>query len=243
MNGNHITVPSGLFLLQSLVQFEQTLLHHRSLHDLLNQTLHHICTLTPFTRGCLFWHSPLSHLPGQIYTYRVEEGEVSNTVKPFYPIQEFCPMLSTGRPLYLNNVSPYIPSKWVEQFHLSSVYVVPLRGQHQKLAGVFILDIDGRPFQPTSELSHLLETLHLQILLAIRPYLMPNSTTSPSPLSTREQQVLQQIAKGYNTKKIAQSLLISDHTVNEYASSILYKLEAKNRAEAVAVGLRKGWIE
>ena len=55
-------------------------------------------------------------------------------------------------------------------------------------------------------------------------------------------EILQLIAAGHSTKSIAAQLHISEHTAAEHAHTILKKLEAKNRAEAVAIALRKQWI-
>jgi DNA-binding NarL/FixJ family response regulator len=65
---------------------------------------------------------------------------------------------------------------------------------------------------------------------------------NPSVLSNREREILQLIAAGHSTKSIAAQLHISEHTAAEHAHTILKKLEAKNRAEAVAIALRKQWI-
>jgi len=50
------------------------------------------------------------------------------------------------------------------------------------------------------------------------------------------------IADGHNTKDIASGLHISEHTVAEYVNTVLKKLKAKNRSEAVAIALRNKWI-
>jgi len=53
-------------------------------------------------------------------------------------------------------------------------------------------------------------------------------------LSTREQEVLALISEGKSNKDIAQALFISLRTVKFHVSSILGKLNAKNRTEAAA---------
>ena len=66
---------------------------------------------------------------------------------------------------------------------------------------------------------------------------------SARSLSPREQQVLQLVAHGYENKQIASELAISDATVKTYLRGIFGTLEVTGRAEAVAVGLRRGLIE
>jgi DNA-binding CsgD family transcriptional regulator len=61
-------------------------------------------------------------------------------------------------------------------------------------------------------------------------------------LTPRELQVLRYLADGLSNKEIAASLSLSDHTVKFHVASILGKLGAASRAEAVAQGLRRGLV-
>lgn len=62
------------------------------------------------------------------------------------------------------------------------------------------------------------------------------------PLTRRELEVLGMLAEGLANKNIAARLGISEHTVKTHVASILAKLDAYSRAEAVAVGVRRGLI-
>jgi DNA-binding NarL/FixJ family response regulator len=61
-------------------------------------------------------------------------------------------------------------------------------------------------------------------------------------LTPREVEVLQMIAAGESNKRIAWKLGISEHTVKFHVASILSKLSAGSRAEALAIGIRRGLI-
>jgi DNA-binding NarL/FixJ family response regulator len=61
-------------------------------------------------------------------------------------------------------------------------------------------------------------------------------------LSPREQEVLQLVAAGLPNKAIARELGISDHTVKFHVSSLLTKLDAGSRTEAVTVATRRGLL-
>jgi DNA-binding NarL/FixJ family response regulator len=64
-----------------------------------------------------------------------------------------------------------------------------------------------------------------------------------SPLSTRELQVLEQVAIGRSNKEIALLLDISNQTVKNHVSSILRKLAVNDRMQAVFYALSRGWIK
>ena len=50
------------------------------------------------------------------------------------------------------------------------------------------------------------------------------------------------LAEGAANKTIAWKLGISDHTVKFHVASILGKLNAATRTEAVTIGIRRGWV-
>ncbi|GAC1393296.1 MAG: response regulator transcription factor [Ktedonobacteraceae bacterium] len=64
-----------------------------------------------------------------------------------------------------------------------------------------------------------------------------------SPLSSREIEILDYIARGNSNKEIAKSLKISDQTVKNHITSILKKLSVNDRTAAVVHALRHGWIK
>ena len=61
-------------------------------------------------------------------------------------------------------------------------------------------------------------------------------------LTSREAEVLKLMAEGFGNKEIGSRLGITDHTVKFHISSILAKLGASSRTEAVTQGIRMGLI-
>jgi two-component system, NarL family, response regulator YdfI len=61
-------------------------------------------------------------------------------------------------------------------------------------------------------------------------------------LTPREMEVLGLLSRGLGNRAIAAQLQISEHTVKFHISTILGKLNATSRTEAVAIGLRRGLI-
>lgn len=61
-------------------------------------------------------------------------------------------------------------------------------------------------------------------------------------LTARESEVLRLVSMGLGNKEVAGRLAISEHTVKFHISSILGKLHAGTRTEAVSLGIRRGLI-
>lgn len=62
------------------------------------------------------------------------------------------------------------------------------------------------------------------------------------PLTPRETEVLRLLAAGLGNKEMASRLVISEHTIKFHVASIMGKLGAGSRTEAVTLGIRHGLI-
>ena len=63
-----------------------------------------------------------------------------------------------------------------------------------------------------------------------------------APLTPREKEILSYIAQGYLNKQIAAELGISEQTIKNHVTSILRKLNANVRTEAVVLAIKQGLI-
>ncbi|HEX77460.1 MAG TPA: response regulator transcription factor [Dehalococcoidia bacterium] len=63
------------------------------------------------------------------------------------------------------------------------------------------------------------------------------------PLSSRELEVLQRVARGHTNKAIASMLGIKEQSVKNCISGILRKLAANDRAHAVFLAIKHGWLK
>jgi DNA-binding NarL/FixJ family response regulator len=70
----------------------------------------------------------------------------------------------------------------------------------------------------------------------------PRQARTTESLSPRESEVLGMLAEGASNKAIAYRLGISEHTVKFHVTSIMTKLNAGSRTEAVTLGIRQGLI-
>ena len=74
---------------------------------------------------------------------------------------------------------------------------------------------------------------------------LPDASVEAEPgeeLSARERQVLTLLASGLSNRKIAERLGISEHTAKFHVMSILAKLGAATRTEAVVIAARRGLL-
>lgn len=104
-------------------------------------------------------------------------------------------------------------------------------------------DVDAYVLKERS-IADLMRTIHtvLKGQKEYSPELMEAMMTSKNPLSNQEILVLQAAARGLSSKEIAQKLYLSHGTIRNYMSSILTKLAAENRLEAVRIAQENGWI-
>ena len=105
------------------------------------------------------------------------------------------------------------------------------------------------PFGATAEeIAAAVRAVHAGLLAlhpdALAPSRVGDAAVEPgTPLTAREREIVELMAEGASNRVIASRLAISRHTVKFHVASILAKLGARSRAEAVAVALRRGLLE
>ena len=80
----------------------------------------------------------------------------------------------------------------------------------------------------------------------IRDYLERARTDQPvreEPLTAREQQVVKLIAEGHSSKEIADTLVISEKTVERHRANMLEKLGMHDRVELTRYAIRRGLVQ
>lgn len=79
-----------------------------------------------------------------------------------------------------------------------------------------------------------------------RPFLQRVGAAGPesraSELSAREQQVLEALADGMSTKRIAETLELGEETVKSHLSRLYTKLDVSDRVQAVVTAMRTGLV-
>lgn len=105
---------------------------------------------------------------------------------------------------------------------------------------------------PREEIFNAIRVVHaggslLQPVVASKLLKQVSGERKPQPemdaLTPREQHVLKLLAQGLQNKEIAAELVITERTVKFYVSSILSKLGAGNRTEAVTLAVQRGLVK
>jgi len=79
-------------------------------------------------------------------------------------------------------------------------------------------------------------------LLKNATFLKTENTTEKIALSERENEILEQLSKGFSNKIIAENLIISPFTVKRHIENIYQKLQAHNRIEVIEKARKSGLI-
>lgn len=71
----------------------------------------------------------------------------------------------------------------------------------------------------------------------------PNKPPAATPLTSREREILERVAKGESNKEIAAQFSLSEHTVKNHLKNILQKLHLENRVQLTRYALEHGLVD
>jgi len=134
-----------------------------------------------------------------------------------------------------------------ELLDLVSIVLLSPEPEHELFNGILrartggMLQTDASPEQIVQAIKSVASGLMVFDSAVMPP--RPDDSTLVEPLTPREGEVLRLLAEGLGNKEIATRLNISEHTIKFHIRSILGKLGASSRTEAVSRGLRTGLIE
>lgn len=97
-------------------------------------------------------------------------------------------------------------------------------------------------FEGEAAISRSMATKILYEMRSQRDPLCQTDGDSSTALTSREVEVLQLAASGKRNREIAETLLVSESTVNYHMRNVLAKLHFRNRTEAAAYAIKQGII-
>jgi DNA-binding NarL/FixJ family response regulator len=110
--------------------------------------------------------------------------------------------------------------------------VLPANATGPQIAAATEAAVAGLVVLHSSEVETLLKT----------PAINESADVLPEALTPREIEVLRLLGEGLGNKEIASRLGVSEHTVKSHVASIMGKLGAASRTEAVMLGIRHGIV-
>ncbi|WP_019314402.1 response regulator transcription factor [Streptococcus mutans] len=133
--------------------------------------------------------------------------------------------------------------EWIRQYQDIKVIIVTTFKRSGYFKRALAAHVDAYVLKDRSA-SELMATIYT-VLSGQREYspeLVEEVTFDSNPLSEREQEVLQLVAKGASNQTIAEQLFLSNGTIRNYMTAIFNKLNANNRTDAVRIARENGWF-
>lgn len=133
--------------------------------------------------------------------------------------------------------------EWIRQYQDTKVIIVTTFKRSGYFKRALAARVDAYVLKDRSA-SELMATIYT-VLSGQREYspeLVEEVTFDSNPLSEREQEVLQLVAKGASNQTIAEQLFLSNGTIRNYMTAIFNKLNANNRTDAVRIARENGWF-
>lgn len=133
--------------------------------------------------------------------------------------------------------------EWIRQHQDTKVIIVTTFKRSGYFKRALAARVDAYVLKDRSA-SELMVTIYT-VLSGQREYspeLVEEVTFDSNPLSEREQEVLQLVAKGASNQTIAEQLFLSNGTIRNYMTAIFNKLNANNRTDAVRIARENGWF-
>lgn len=193
----------------------------------------------PFQRVSFFSYSPFNKVIHGIL--QIDNGQVSSMESICGKVLNI-PLINKAiqhnKPQYIyfkDEDEMVFPGCYIEKYNLTSLFIIPVSISNTVLGVVFIDRFTGKYLFNLQEMKGYFDTAVEAMLL--------NSKYKQQVLSKRELQTLKPLSNGYSTKEIAAMFNISEFTVRDYISTVMRKLGAKNRTEAVSIAIRSGIIE
>lgn len=133
--------------------------------------------------------------------------------------------------------------EWIRQHQDTKVIIVTTFKRSGYFKRALAARVDAYVLKDRSA-SELMATIYtvLSDQREYSPELVEEVTFDSNPLSEREQEVLQLVAKGASNQTIAEQLFLSNGTIRNYMTAIFNKLNANNRTDAVRIARENGWF-
>lgn len=228
-----------------------------------NESIENICFgfgyFLPFERCALFKISSEDQTGIGLYghSFNTEEIQaVTEKITSFPTLNESLVKLASQgmemknfQPIFIQNAQEEFPKRYVQKFQLGSLIIVPIYVPVEgKIIGGVILDqgpakefsVDRSLFPALIKFGQSSGELLSKFIEAELP---KRNVTAAVTVAPREMEILKLLAEGASTAEAALKLYLSEYTVRDYISTLMKRLNARNRTEMVAKALRMKLIQ
>lgn len=239
----------------AVIMFNESILRARNFNDALETITEGFVNYLPFERCAIFSYSKTDELGFGLSAHRLDNDAIQAITQDINNL----PLINNGiellrmfgkalkylQPLYIANASNEFPKEYIKSFQLKSIVVTPIfTSSSNELIGAAIIDQGAnKEFEISQDIYQALIKFGQSAGEALEKFHSSihevNKTVHFSP---REIEVLNLMAAGESTTGAADILHLSEYTVRDYITSIMQKMKARNRTEAVARAIRKGVI-
>lgn len=240
----------------SVIMFNETMIRSSTYENAVENITAGFVNYLPFERCALFSYSDNDQMSFGLHGHRLDINAIQDIAEnmdnlpliqdKLEMIQLFGKSMNYIQPLYVSDATIGFPDQYVKQFNLHSLVVAPIFTSSNKLIGAAILDQGpGVHFDVAQETFSALIKFGQSAGEILNKYAAGGAEQQMIEkvhLSPRETEVLKLMAEGESTNEAASALHLSEYTVRDYVSSIMQKLESRNRTEAVARAIRDGII-
>ncbi len=231
----------------------------------LEQSVESICfgfgEFLPFERCALFRFSNSEQVAVGVYAHHIDNQEVKEIQEQIINIPALTHYLNklkpagnemrNFQPIYIEDAAYGFPEKFIKQFNLVSLLIVPLYVPEEgKMIGGILLDKGpGKKFERDRSLYPALMKFGQsagELLLRFtnsENALTESDSDRKLSFSPREVDIIKLLAAGASTTEAAVQLYLSEYTVRDYISTIMRRLDAKNRTEVAVKAIRMGIID
>lgn len=228
-----------------LLKLDESFFNARTLQDIFDAITGCIFELGKFKRCALFLYNPMTRTFEGVYGRNLDIQDVLRIRESERNLPLLQKIIQTQGSIFYTDVAGALPDYYIERFRLTSLLICPLWKEGHKPFGVLLVDHAGKRFSIDHATISQIDTILTRATKVISSQMyqqtdVPSSLFNPPQhkLTPREKSILQHLAEGMDTKQVAKCLFISEYTVSEHISTILRKLKAKNRTQAVTFALR-----
>lgn len=230
--------------------FLQHLLCSRNADDAVKAITKGLVDYMPFKRCALFLYNHYEDTGIGVSGYNVNIPSVQQIKEEVFElslIQKYLLPLVQSQPLYFANAAEVLPKKYVQEYKLRSLVILPIFAPSKsRLLGIALLDQgeDSEFVVSSQTLATLIKFGRYagELMYSIWDEAIQKFGGSDCLLTQREKEVLKLIAAGASINEAAKELHLSSYTVRDYVSVIIQKLAAKNRTDAAVKALKMNLI-